>query len=172
MRKRSKICVIKNALESWVVLFLSLLVYQRFLCSIKPKVVFSRSNPTMILSRNTKMVIISQTSIDDHELGLARSVMKGNTEFPVASFKSFKRRMSQSEQHMCIFEDEEARRYGYLENKVMRTLDKICPRPTQFKPTRSASISLGELCANKNCSGKLRCIEYIRSAYLLILYFK
>ena len=121
----------------------------------------------MSLSRNTKMVVISQTSIDDHELGLARSVMKGDTEFPVASFKSFKRRMSQREQYMCIFEDEEAKRYGYLENKVMRTLDKIYPRPTQFKPKKSASIDLGEICANKNCSGKLRYLDYIRSAYLL-----
>ena len=107
-------------------------------------------------------MFISQTSIDDHELGLARSVIKGNTDFPVASYKSFKRRLFQRE-HMCIFEDEEAKRYGYLENtcKMMKTQDKIYHEPIQskarknYETKRSLSIDLGGICAHKNYQGKL-----------------
>ena len=111
-------------------------------------------------------MFISQSSIDEHELGLARSVFKGNTDFPVASFKSFKRRMYQIQQ-MCIFEDEEAKRYGYLRNKIMKTQDKVYPEPIGSKAKekdekkRSASIDLGGICANKNYSGKLSRIYYV-----------
>ena len=102
-------------------------------------------------------MFISQSSIDEHELGLARSVMQGNADFPVASFKSFKRRMYQIQQ-MCIFEDEEAKRYGYLKNKMMKTQDKVYREQIGSKrkdeKKRSASIDLGGICANKNYSGK------------------
>ena len=113
-------------------------------------------------------MFISQSSIqDEHELGLARSVFKGNADFPVASFKSFKRRMYQNEQ-MCIFEDEEEKRYGYLANKMMiKTQDKVYREPMVTKARgkdekkRSASIDLGGICANKNYSGKLSRIYYV-----------
>ena len=111
-------------------------------------------------------MFISQSSIDEHELGLARSVFKGNADFPVASFKSFKRRMYQYEK-MCIFEDEEEKRYGYLANKMMiKTQDKVYRELVskargKDEKKRSASIDLGGICANKNYSGKLSCIYYV-----------
>ena len=113
-------------------------------------------------------MFISQSSIqDEHELGLARSVFKGNADFPVASFKSFKRRLYHYEQ-MCIFEDEEEKRYGYLANKMMiKTQDKVYREPMVSKARekdekkRSASIDLGGICANKNYSGKLSRIYYV-----------
>ena len=112
-------------------------------------------------------MFISQSCIDEHELGLARSVFKGNADFPVASFKSFKRRMYQIQQ-MCIFEDEEAKRYGYLKHKMMKTHDKVNREPIGLKARsekdekkRSASIDLGGICANKNYSGKLSRIYYV-----------
>ena len=111
-------------------------------------------------------MFISQSSIDEHELELARSVFKGNTDFPVASFKSFKRRMYQI-QLMCIFEDEEVKRYGYLRNKMRKTQDKVYPEPIGAKvkgkdeKKRFASIDLGGICADKNYSGKLSRIYYV-----------
>jgi len=118
-------------------------------------------------------MFISQSSIDEHELGLARSVMQGNADFPVASFKSFKRRMYQIQQ-MCIFEEEEAKRYGYLENKTMKTRDKVYREPMGSKAEgkvekkRSASIDLGGICANKNYSGKLSRIHFVTKLVLFV----